>query len=234
MISSRTSDLVSEIHDTISKIRSRNGLSHTPETSQETVISLADICRRSETEAVFFAYKAVFGRLPDQKGFHTYVTALRNGTLNRSQFLERLMRSPEAQTRRVRILHDATEAEMAAIGSVDVERSLYTANEFAINDVSEFLCFAYQAILKRAPDSGGLENYRQAIAGGTSREQVLRWILDSDEHRSRTEQVVILGISPTETVFKELFTKVDRMASTILDLEFQLHTAKNGQDGTGK
>jgi len=228
MIASKTADLVSEIHDVVSKIRSRNSLQSNPETSQETVISLADICRRPEAEAVFFAYKSILGRPPDQKGFRTYVTALRNGTLNRSQFLEKLIRSPEAGARKVRILHDATEAEMAAVDSGDVERSLYTANEFAINDVSEFLCFAYRAVLKRPPDSGGLENYRHAMAGGTTRDQVLRSLLESDEHKARTEPVVILGISPTETVFKELFAKVDRMATTILDLEMQLHAAKNG------
>ncbi|NLH79465.1 MAG: DUF4214 domain-containing protein [Phyllobacteriaceae bacterium] len=223
-----TSDLVTEIHDVISKLSSRNGLRSNSGAPQETVVSLADINRRSARDAVIHAFKAILGRLPDHQGYCTYVSALRRGVLSRSQLLEALLRSPEGRGRRVRILYDLTEAEMVAVDHSDVERSYYTYNEFEIEDFDEFLRFAYRAILKRDCDSGGIESFRNAIATGATREQVLRSLLDSDEHKARTETVVISGVTPVEAMFKEMFARLDRMTTLVLDLEMQLFVAKNG------
>lgn len=221
-------DLVSAIHEIISKVRSRNGLSISPEESRETTVSLKELCDLPEAEAVFKAYRAVLGRTPDLAGFRTYVTALRHGTLSRRRFLEALQSAPEAKSRRVRILHDATSQEVAAAGlsRTAPERVFYTVSDFAAEDLDGFLRKAYRIILKRDPDPSGLASYREAVAKGTTHTQVLASLLASDECKSRGQPVIIYGVTPVDDMLGALFVAVNGMSSMIVELEYQLNVMK--------
>ena len=227
-------DLVSAIHDVISKVRSRNNLQDKLSAPGEATISLAEVHRLPAADAVFFAYKAILGRAPDLKGYRTYVSALRSGAMSRTRLIEVLRCAPEAKHRHVRILHDVTERDLVgADRQSSTTRLLYSAEDFGINnlagneDADVFLPRAYRLVLKREPDPSGMAAYREAMGNGTTCAQVLTSMIGSDEFRQRGEPLVILGVTPGQDVIKTLFTATESMMTTIAELEYQLQTIKN-------
>lgn len=221
-------DIVSTIYDVISKVRSRNNMQLPPEAPHEATLSLAEVHRMTDAEAVFHAYMVIFGHAPDLGGFRYYVSALRRGTLSRRQLLDVLQKAASPKVRHIRILHDATEQELEASDSRrDTTRLFYTQDDFACEDVNEFLTSAYHAILKRAPDPGGMNSYREAMENGVSRSDILASLLGSSEHKDRHEPVFILGITPGDHIVKHLFNMIEGMSSNIIVLEHQFLTIKN-------
>lgn len=222
-------DIVSAIHDVVSKVRSRNNMQLPPEAAKEATISLAEVHRMTDAEAVFHAYIMIFGHAPDLGGFRYYVTALRRGTLSRRQLLDILQKAAAPKARRVRILHDATEQELAAGGNGGDERvrMLYTQDDFACDDIDQFLMNAYHAILKRPADPSGMASYRDAMANGMARSEILESLLASDEYKERTDPVLILGTTSNDQIIKHLFGMVESMSLAILDLEHQFLAIKN-------
>ncbi|MHA7066683.1 DUF4214 domain-containing protein [Azospirillum argentinense] len=222
-------DILSVIHDVVSKLGRRNNL-QVADAGPEAMLSLAEFYRLGDAEAVFLAYTTIFGCVPDLDGFRHYVSTLRRGAMSRRQFLETMRNAPQAQARRLRILQDATEHEMAAGGprQEELPRTFHTAADFSADNVDQFLTHAYTVILKRAPDPTGMDSYREAMANGATPAQVLASLLTSDEHKTRRQPVVIFGITPVDEVFKALFDTIEGMSSTIINLEHQLLAIKNG------
>ncbi len=227
-------DLVSAIHDVLSKVCSRNNFHGRNFNTGEMTISLAEIYRLPIADAVFFSFKAILGRVPDLNGYRTYVSALRSGAMSRMRLIEVLRCAPEAKHRRVQILHDATERDLAeADRHASRTRVFYSADDFGIKslagneDADAFLPRAYQLVLKREPDPSGIATYREAMAKGATCAQVLASMIDSDEFKKRGEPLVILGVTPGQDVFKTLFNATESMMATIIDLEYQLQSIKN-------
>jgi predicted outer membrane repeat protein len=69
-------------------------------------------------------------------------------------------------------------------------KAQYCRNNLGYSGNQAFICLAYFDILFRAPDSGGLATYAAQLSSGTSREQVVAELLNSDEyHRDIVESI---------------------------------------------
>ena len=108
----------------------------------------------------------------------------------------RLLSSPE-----FRLLHDALHGNRETGRDPDVEERALTT----IGDPDRFVRHAYELLLGRPADSGGLAHYADAIGRGDSRASVLRSLILSDEFAEHFRRVAPQGgIVPRDTQLCEL------------------------------
>ncbi|WP_141194967.1 DUF4214 domain-containing protein, partial [Maliponia aquimaris] len=100
---------------------------------------------------IYRVYRAIFDRDPDGGGFNTWTSTLAGGAMTLPQVIESFMASPEFQ---------------ATYGT--------TTN-------TEFVTLLYQNVLKRAPDTGGLNGWVAALDGGMERSKVVGFFMGSPE-----------------------------------------------------
>jgi hypothetical protein len=142
------------------------------------------------------AYLLVLGRPVDPEGFRTYEAQLRSGA-SKLAILAALASSPEGQSRGVdaaSFLDPSSKTEYAPVklrcdqstnSCVDVEGNSVTKNVSALLalDDGAFIQGAYNAVLKRAPDSSGFSHYLYLLRSGTSKMRILRYLILSAEGR---------------------------------------------------
>jgi hypothetical protein len=148
---------------------------------------LAGITNESATALVTQAYQEVLGRAPDSGGLAANVNALTAGALSITQVRENLLNSAERQT------YLASQASATAPATVQATApaavpSAAVATPPPVNpqivQADAQITQAYQEILGRIPDEGGLVSNRNALLGGTSLDQVRVNLLGSAERQT--------------------------------------------------
>lgn len=119
-----------------------------------------------------------------------------SGDAARRALATRLLSSPEAARRRA----DITTADAAALRAPATNALLA-----AIGPDETFVTHAYQCLLGRSADPGGLQHYVQALAGGEPRAVVLLALMQSDEFQARLAALVRdAGLVPRDIQLCEL------------------------------
>jgi len=142
----------------LSAVRARSSLDTAARRLRRVFVTLPS----ADVDFVTRCYRQILGREPDRRGLRSKVLALQSGT-SRGDTVLALVRSPEYADRTVAATAAGTDA----------------------SSDEGFLRHAYQALLLREPDPGGLRHYGRLLAGDATREQVLRQLVASDEHVNR-------------------------------------------------
>jgi uncharacterized protein GlcG (DUF336 family) len=145
-------------------------------------------------------YRDALHRAPDDQGRAAYLQALAGGTTP-AQVAGAVFGSAEAEADRVnelyhRLLH--RDADLGGLGNAvqalqqgareeDVLIGLVSSEEY-FGFYQPFVRQAYQALLARAVDAGGLNYWTQQLAEGATHEQVARALTASAEYRSLVVQ----------------------------------------------
>jgi SAM-dependent methyltransferase len=127
------------------------------------LISIIRRRRRGAEDCLFIkeAYRRLVGLQPDRATVSSHLSLLRNGT-GRSEVLLRIVRSNEY-----------------------VDRVADRVGEQPGADDHDFLEAAYQHVLQRDADPGGLRFYARRLLEGSSRRDIVRALTASDEHVNR-------------------------------------------------
>jgi len=113
-----------------------------------------------DAEFVRNAYLGILQREPDEVGFDTGVTSLRQGG-SKEQILLNLLSSDEGQAAGISV------EGMHALTSEIHIKPVYHKSEFHLYDGSEFVHNAYRGILQRSADKAGFdENLHYLESGG--------------------------------------------------------------------
>ena len=156
-------------------------------------LELDELLVEDGEEFVEAAYQALLKRRPDATGGRIYLRALRSGT-SKLQVLYELSLSDDC----IRAGGDIPGLQEAfareGLGVKAVELPVISAPGYVLRisrgeqlllltTTDEFIEATYWLLLKRAPDTDGIENYRARMQDGVSKEQILFEIFTSDECR---------------------------------------------------
>lgn len=154
------------------------------------------------------AYILVLGRPIDADGFRNYEAQLRSGA-SKLAILAALASSPEGQARggdAASFLHPSTKTDHAALRSPGAHDPLDSSTVAGITSVAEnvnallalddvaFIHGAYNALLRRAPDSGGLGHYLQLLRSGTSKMRIVWHLCQSAEGQKKAAASSLPGL----------------------------------------
>lgn len=153
------------------------------------------------------AYLLVLGRPIDPDGFRNYEAQLRSGA-SKLAILAALASSPEGQTRgadATRFLHLTTKANSSPFRARRTHESVDSSTPagaisipedvsalLALDDVA-FIHGAYNALLRRAPDSVGLSHYLHLLRSGTSKMRIVWHLRRSTEGQETASSLPGLG-----------------------------------------
>jgi hypothetical protein len=163
--------------------------------------TLEELLAHDDCAFVCCAYQTFLIRPVDQGALKHYLAALRDG-LERLQVLNELRRSEEFESRFaiareldqfakngeggiVAVSVNTVGVNNSANGAEIVPNLPPTMADLMARNNREFVYGLYQIMLGRTVDSGGLQNYLQRMASGTSRKEVVRGFSTSDERKAR-------------------------------------------------
>lgn len=152
---------------------------------------LEDLLALDEAEFLGRAYQVTLGRHVDPEGFRNYHARLRAGE-SKVSILAELQSSEEGRayegnTGSTLELRAGAYAEIAN-GEGSSSPCIHIAQLLGLED-AEFVRCAYQLLLRREPDVGGLDHYVSLIRKGASKMQIV-WRLCSSPEGRRVSKTV--------------------------------------------
>ena len=138
------------------------------------VNSVADLLAREGGDFVRHAYLAILQREPDPSGLRDYTARLASGA-SKQQVLAELRGGPEGR-QRAAVLPGLDEAVGLAADAV-----IRRVDDLLLLDDVAFVQAAYEVVLGRPADPGGLARYSELLQQGLSKLHVLRALYRSPE-----------------------------------------------------
>jgi Domain of unknown function (DUF4214)/FG-GAP-like repeat/RTX calcium-binding nonapeptide repeat (4 copies) len=124
---------------------------------------------------VYRVYAATLGREPDAGGFVSWVNAL--------------------AAKNVTLIQAVRDS---FVGGQEFRNTYGSLNDM------QFVTLLYNNVLGRGPDAGGLQAWTNALAGGTSRADVVLGFAESGEHVARTAPKLVAYMEKIETRWNDL------------------------------
>jgi GT2 family glycosyltransferase len=191
-------------------------VAHEQEARAETAYALADLEALDPGAFVDFLYEHLLGRKADPTGYNHHLLLLEQGTTRRDM-LKSILRSGEytSSGRQVKV------SGLGLPGAFSLKRIFgfgkasaavtQAADEYALADLEAmdsgaFVDFLYERLLGRKADPTGYNHHLLLLEEGTTRRDMLKSILRSDEYASSGRDVRVTGLDrPIALILKRMF-----------------------------
>lgn len=192
----------------------RASLVSLPDDGQENVsnnielVAVAEkLLKNDDASFVEAAFETYLKRPADSESLLFYTARLRHG-VSKVQILDEIIASPEYQSLEKR-REDQSQIKADRRVITNIEEMHRTSGPGPANDLTElmqhngrdFVDCAYLTLLKRLPDSDGLDEYLSRLLSGDAKIQILREISRSDEGREK--RVELPGLQTAATRYAQ-------------------------------
>jgi hypothetical protein len=145
------------------------------------ITHLDELLQLDDEQFVRAVYRTLFGRPVDPGGLVNYLRRLREGT-SKLDIVVELRASEEGRARNAHLPGLET-LPLAKAGPKGAARTL---DELMSYEGAEFVACAYQTLLGRPADAGGLRHYGDQVRRHGGKLRVLAGLARSDEYRQRS------------------------------------------------